>query len=127
MFCRPCAQQYFANWDDEGVVDFHKEFSNLITNTAARTLLGEPLVDFGPHARQATACNHSHRLQPQLSQASTLMLACRPLAAVHVHLRCSFGTVYNHQSSRQGHTLTSHCISHAQRMLSTVVKLQMVH
>ncbi|KAF5835426.1 sterol 14 desaturase [Dunaliella salina] len=34
------AEQYFANWGDEGVVDFKEEFSNLITKTAARTLLG---------------------------------------------------------------------------------------
>ncbi|KAL6745660.1 sterol 14 desaturase [Haematococcus lacustris] len=34
------AEQYFAQWGNEGVVDFAQEFAKLVTLTAARTLLG---------------------------------------------------------------------------------------
>ena len=42
--CLSSLQQYFAQWGNEGVVDFKEEFSKLITMTAARTLLGVSLV-----------------------------------------------------------------------------------
>lgn len=34
------AEQYFSQWGQSGVIDFHAEFSKLVTLTAARTLLG---------------------------------------------------------------------------------------
>ncbi|PNH01769.1 Obtusifoliol 14-alpha demethylase [Tetrabaena socialis] len=34
------AEDYFAKWGNEGIVDFKDEFSKLVTLTAARTLLG---------------------------------------------------------------------------------------
>ncbi|KAJ9518461.1 hypothetical protein QJQ45_018487, partial [Haematococcus lacustris] len=34
------AEQYFAQWGNEGVVDFAQDFAKLVTLTAARTLLG---------------------------------------------------------------------------------------
>ncbi|GLI64117.1 hypothetical protein VaNZ11_007292 [Volvox africanus] len=34
------AEEYFAKWGDEGIIDFKEEFSKLVTLTAARTLLG---------------------------------------------------------------------------------------
>ena len=34
-------QAYFSKWGQSGIVDFAEEFGNLITLTAARTLLGE--------------------------------------------------------------------------------------
>lgn len=35
------AQEYFAKWGDEGIVDLKDELSELIILTASRTLLGE--------------------------------------------------------------------------------------
>lgn len=37
------AEEFFSKWGDEGTIDFAKEFSSLVSLTAARTLLGREI------------------------------------------------------------------------------------
>ena len=65
------AQEYFSKWGQTGVIDFAHEFGNLITLTAARTLLGKQDDDMGRRCSRALVL---YSLNPQAVRSASRCL-----------------------------------------------------